>query len=133
MNRKVRLGPVAIFLAVIAVVLSTLAVLTQATSHADLVMAERYAAVTEIRYRLEEEGQRYLMQVDEAEKAGNFSADAVGAKQLDSGNISRVITDEGYKLTIEITEPENGKYEIVKWKISKEWNAEDPFSNIWKG
>lgn len=133
MNRKVRLGPVAIFLAVIAVVLSTLAVLTQATSHADLVMAERYAAVTEIRYRLEEEGQRYLMQVDEAEAAGNFSTDAVGADRLDSGNISRVIKDDGYKLTIEITEPANGKYEIVKWKISKEWNAEDPFSNIWKG
>lgn len=133
MSRKIRLGPVAVFLAVIAVVLSTLAVLTQATSHADLVMAERYAAVTEIRYRLEEEGQRYLMEVDAAEEAGGFSADAVGAEVLESGNISRVISDGGYRLTIEITEPSGGEYEIVKWKLNKEWSAEDPFSNIWKG
>lgn len=133
MSRKLRLGPVAIFLTVVAIVLATLAVLTQATSHADLVLAQRFANVTEIRYALEEEGQRYLMEVDEAVEAGDFSAESVGAETLDSGNISRVIEKDGYTLTIEITKPARGKYEIKEWKISREWTEEDPFDNIWQG
>ena len=56
MNHKIRLGPIAIFLAVIAVVLTSLATLTVATSRADMVLAERFAEVTAIRYELNAEG-----------------------------------------------------------------------------
>ena len=39
MNHKMRLGPIAIFLVVVAIILTTLATLTLATTNADKVMA----------------------------------------------------------------------------------------------
>ena len=54
---------------VIAIVLTTLAVLTLASSNADVVMAERFAGVTKIRYDLESEGYRFVQKADEALKS----------------------------------------------------------------
>ena len=163
MSHKIRLGPVAVFLSVVAVVLTTLAVLTIATSNADKVMAERFAKVTQIRYELENEGEKYLMAIDEAVapgaagsassgKSGKSSgigksgksagsntgpaslAQSLGAEVTDNNTIRKVIEKDGYELTIEITEPDGaGNYDISTWKITKKWNAEDPFGNIWQG
>ena len=71
MSRKIRLGPIAVFLAVVAVVLATLAVLTTATTNADKVLAERFAGVTQSRYALEAEGEKFLQQYDEQAKSGS--------------------------------------------------------------
>ena len=49
MQHKIRLGPIAVFLAVVTVVLTTLAILTTATTNADKVLAERFAEVTQTR------------------------------------------------------------------------------------
>ena len=57
---KIRLGPIAIFLVVVAIILTTLATLTLATTNADKVMAERFASVTAVRYELEAQGQQFL-------------------------------------------------------------------------
>ena len=41
---------------------------------------------------------------------------------------------DGYTLTIALTEPDaSGNYEISEWKITKQWNEDDPLNNIWKG
>ena len=134
MDHKIRLGPIAIFLTVVAVVLSTLAALTAATSGADRAMAERCAKVTQIRYELEDEGQKFVKTVDEEAAKGSVTAEAVGAEETLAGSLKHVIKKDGYSLTIILTEPEaSGEYEIKEWKITKEWNAEDPFQNIWQG
>lgn len=134
MDHKIRLGPVAVFLAVVAIVLSTLAVLTAATSNADRVMAERFAKVTQIKYELESEGEQFLQSVDEQAEKGRVDAEAVGAEKTLAGSLKRTFSKDGYELTVVISEPDDsGEYEIVEWKIIKEWNAEDPFRNVWQG
>lgn len=134
MSHKIRLGPIAVFLAVVAVVLTTLAILTTATTNADRVMAERFARVTEIRYELEAEGEKFLMEANEKAKAGKVDAKALGAEATESGALKKTIEKDGYKLTIELDGPDStGGYEVSTWKISKEWNAEDPFGNVWQG
>lgn len=134
MDHKIRLGPIAIFLTIVAIVLSTLAVLTAATAGADKVMAERFASVTQIRYELESEGEQYLQKIDGLAAEGKLTAEAAGAEKVLSGGLKKTITKSGYTLTIETTDPgESGKYEVTGWKITREWNAEDPFSNIWQG
>lgn len=134
MSHKIRLGPIAVFLAVVAVVLTTLAILTTATSNADRLMAERFARVTQIRYELEDEGNQYLMEVDEQAKKGRVAVASVDEELTDEGMLRKTIEKDGYVLEIEITKPDSaGNYDISKWKITKEWNAENPFGNIWQG
>ena len=134
MNRKIRLGPVAIFLTVVAIVLTTLAVLTQATSRADLVMAGRFAEVTEERYAIEEDGQRFLMEIDDKLSDGTFDAEEAGFERTEDGTLACTISRGGYDLRLVITEPDrSGNYKIKKWKIARQWNAPDPFGNVWQG
>ena len=78
MNHRTRLGPLAIFLAVVVMVITTMAVLTIATSNADRTMAKRFASVTQTRYQLEAD-------------------------------------------------------ELLEWKVSKLWKADDPVKDIWNG
>ena len=40
----------------------------------------------------------------------------------------------GYSITVVITEPDaSGNYELLEWKVSKLWNADDPVKDIWNG
>lgn len=121
---KIRLGPIAIFLVVVAIILTTLATLTLATTNADKVMAERFAAVTAVRYELEAQGQQFLRDYDEQAATGAIT-DADRNKTFENG---------GYTLEIEVSAPDAaGNYEIVKWDLKKDWNADDPYTHIWKG
>jgi hypothetical protein len=124
MNHRMRLGPIAIFLVVVAIILTTLATLTLATTNADKVMAERFAAVTSARYELEAEGQQFLRDFDEQVASGPVAIE------------DRHATFErgGYTLEIQISAPDaNGNYEIEQWDLKKNWKADDPFQHIWKG
>lgn len=124
MNHKLRLGPIAIFLVVVAIILTTLATLTLATTHADKVMAERFASVTSTRYELEAEGQQFLRDYD-AQAAAGAVTDADREKTIER---------DGYTLEIRVSAPDgNGGFEIEKWDLRKNWNADDPFTHIWKG
>ena len=124
MNHKMRLGPIAIFLVVVAIILTTLATLTLATTNADKVMAERFAAVTSARYELEAEGQQFIRDYDELAAAGAVT-DADGQATIEKN---------GYTLQIRVSQPDgNGNFEIEQWDLKKNWNADDPFTHIWKG
>ena len=124
MNHKMRLGPIAIFLVVVAIILTTLATLTLATTNADKVMAERFAAVTSARYELEAEGQQFIRDYDELA--------AVGA--VTDADRQATIEKNGYTLQIRVSQPDgNGNFEIEQWDLKKNWNADDPFTHIWKG
>ena len=124
MNHKMRLGPIAIFLVVVAIILTTLATLTLATTNADKVMAERFAAVTSARYELEAEGQQFIRDYDELATAGAVT----------DADRQATIEKNGYTLQIRVSQPDgNGNFEIEQWDLKKNWNADDPFTHIWKG
>ena len=124
MNHKMRLGPIAIFLVVVAIILTTLATLTLATTNADKVMAERFAAVTSARYELEAEGQQFIRDYDELAAAGAVT----------DAERQATIEKNGYTLQIRVSQPDgNGNFEIEQWDLKKNWNADDPFTHIWKG
>lgn len=124
MNHKMRLGPIAIFLVVVAIILTTLATLTLATTNADKVMAERFAAVTSARYELEAEGQQFLRDFDELASVGAVT----------DADRQATIEKNGYTLQIRVSQPDgNGNFEIEQWDLKKNWNADDPFTHIWKG
>ena len=134
MKHKIRLGPIAVFLAVVTVVLTMLAILSISTANADYVLAKRFARVTQIRYELEADGERFLQSFDEQAKSGSLSEGAIGAERTEAGNIAYSEEKEGYVLEIEVSEPgPDGKYDIRKWKIKKIWNTEDPFGDLWMG
>lgn len=134
MKHKVRLGPIAIFLTVVAMILVTMALLTVSTARADTALAQRFADVTKTRYALEAEGQKFLQKYDEQIVAGaEDPARAVDAEKTEKG-IEKTITADGYTLQIRVSAPDGeGNWEVTQWKINKEWNEEDPFGNVWKG
>ena len=140
MSTKIRLGPVAVFLTVVAAVLATLAILTFSTARADEVLAERFASVTQTRYALEADGNRFLAELGRApENAGTPGAaqDAAGriggASVLPDGGVRYTSERDGYTLTVEVRPAEAGEWQIDTWKITKEWEEEDPFDDLWLG
>ena len=125
MNHKIRLGPIAVFFTVIAAVLATLAILTVATSRADYVLAERFASVTQIRYGLEADGNRFLKELEE----GGMPQGAVSAED---GMITWETEKDGYMLTVAVQDTGDG-YAVRTWKIEKIWENENTGLDLWPG
>ena len=133
MTHRIRLGPMAVFLAIVSVVMATLAVLATATSKADHVMAERFASVTAERYNVAADGEKLMAEFDAQARAGSIDAEALGLTREDGGYRTQ-IGDKGYALIIALSEPDaNGKYTIKEWKITRQWEADDPMGNVWEG
>ena len=133
MTHKTRLGPIAIFLVIVAMVITTLAVLTVATSNADVTMAKRFTDITQIRYGLEAQGEEFLSYAESA-GGGSGPADYMdGVTETDNG-YEYTAEDGGYRLEVAVTRPDgNGRCEVTKWKLTKIWNASDPMNSIWPG
>ena len=128
MMRKIRLGPLAIFLVIVTMVITTLAVLTVATSNADITMARRFADVTKIRYGLEAEAEEFLSNVEAGGAAGMD-----GVAKTDNG-YEFTAENEGYRIEAAVSGPDaDGGYKVTKWKLTKIWNASDPMQSIWPG
>ena len=128
MMRKIRLGPLAIFLVIVTMVITTLAVLTVATSNADITMARRFADVTKIRYGLEAEAEEFLSNVEAGGAAGMD-----GVTKTDNG-YEFTAENEGYRIEAAVSGPDaDGGYKVTKWKLTKIWNASDPMQSIWPG
>ena len=125
MTHKIRLGPIAVFLVVVTIILTMLAVLTLATTNADRVMAERFAAITAVRYDLEAEGQQFVR---------DYNEKLADAKAISKDDRITSIEKNGYTLEIELSAPDSsGNFDILKWQMKKNWNADDPYQHIWKG
>ena len=123
MNRKIKLGPLAIFLAIITIILVMLALLNHTTANADVVLAERYAEVTQIKYDLEKEGAKFLKELD-----GGNPQDLVPLEGKD-GIYSHIIKNGDYSLTIDFTLEGDG-YQVKRWQIHKEWEETNQYENI---
>ena len=133
MNHKTRLGPFAIFLVVVTMVITTLAVLTVAASNADVTMAKRFADITQIRYGLEAQGEEFLSYAMEQE-GGRSLADGMNGVTRTGSGYEYTAEKGGYKLEVAVTGPDNtGGYEVTKWKLTKIWQGDDPMKSIWPG
>lgn len=132
MTHKTRLGPIAIFLVIVTMVITTLAVLTVATSNADVIMAKRFADITQIRYGLEAQGEEFLSYVESAD-ASNPADQMNGV--TDTGNgYEFTAEDGGYRLEVAVTRQDgSGRYEVTKWKLTKIWSGSDPMNSLWPG
>ena len=110
MNRApIRLGPMALLLAVIATCLSVLAILAFSTARADLSLAERYAGTVWTRYELEKQGMEFL------EDAGPGAE----AEFEEDGMTLRVALD--------------GDGNVCRWTMEKAWQQNDTIEDLWSG
>ena len=132
MTHKTRLGPIAIFLVIVTMVITTLAVLTVATSNADVIMAKRFADITQIRYGLEAQGEEFLSYVESADTSN--PADYMNGVTETGNGYEFTAEDGGYRLEVAVARQDGtGSYEVTKWKLTKIWSASDPMNSLWPG
>ena len=124
MNRPtVRLGPAALLLAVIAICLAILAILTFTTARADLRLAEKYADTVRARYALEGDGQKYMAEL---------AASPDTAPQADADGVIRVDMErDGYRLRIALEPDGTGGFRTVGWRHEKPWEQEQTIGDLW--
>lgn len=132
MTHKTRLGPIAIFLVIVTMVITTLAVLTVATSNADVIMAKRFADITQIRYGLEAQGEEFLSYVESVDTSN--PADYMNGVTETGNGYEFTAEDGGYRLEVAVARQDgSGNYEVTKWKLTKIWSASDPMNSLWPG
>ena len=131
----IKLGPVALLLTVITICLTVMAILTFSTANADRSMADMFASSTQIRYALEQEGQKFLQEADEALAEGKSLTDLPGTKTYEGGpdgSVEKVIEKDGYHLTVRLEPEEMNTCRVAAWSLDKEWK-ENQQINVWQG
>ena len=123
----IKLGPLALLLAVIAICLTILAFLSVTTGQADLRLAQRYADTVTERYALEAEGQQFFADVCEGR------APVSGQAEI-SGTLGSTAQETG-QLHLDYTLKKNAKgtYDITAWKFIRDWEENTGLDNIWTG
>lgn len=129
-RRQMRLGTVAVLFTVVVLCISVLAVLSVATVRADKAMAERYAQQVSERTDLENAGQRWLKEVDDALQTKGTALtqdDLPKGSSLDGGKISTVCVGNTRTLTIELElDFANSvpSYTILSWINTAQWEED---------
>ena len=129
----IKLGPLALLLAVISICMTTLGILTFTTSRADYVMAQKYAATVQCRYELEYQGQAFLQTVGDALEEGRTLAGLPDTETDDSGVTWKTIALEGNRLVIGLVPDAAEGYRGVNWRVTKEWNEDESMGSLWDG
>ena len=122
---RVKLGPLALLLAVICICLTTLALLNFSTAQADLRLAETFAETVRTRYVLETEGQELLASLDGAESLSGWDTDSNGVSW-------KLLEHEGFRLRIGLAR-DGGDWRVVSWTQEKEWEQDTHIANLWTG
>ena len=125
----IRLGPLALLMAVISICLTTLAILTYTTARADLRLAEKYAETVRTRYALEQQGQDFLRELSETDPADYGLTDW----ERDAAGIYRtVLKQDGARLSIGFR-PEGEGYALVSWQHGRDWTEDEDIGELWDG
>ncbi|MBQ3273768.1 MAG: hypothetical protein IJH51_00560 [Christensenellaceae bacterium] len=130
MTDRIKLGPLAIFIVIVAIIMTVLALLTFATARADYATAEKYADVTQIKYELDRMGSEYMMDLDSTLKNGGSIMLMDGAERQGRDLYRHVESIGDYELTIDFS-VKGGSYEIKRWKITRVWQEDDSMGNLW--
>ena len=130
MRKKIRLGPFAVFIAVITIILSMLAILSLSTAHADETLAKRYAEVTQIKYELERRGSVFLYEL-EGEALPESLSGRENVQQKEDGTWAYTDSAGSYSLEI-VFEIKDGACHVIKQNIRRTWEEEETFLNVWQ-
>ena len=130
MSDRVKLGPLVIFIVIVAIIMTVLALLTFATAKADSATADRYAEVTKIKYALDKAGSEYMMDLDETLKSGGSIMLMDGADQQGRDLYRHTESIGDYELTIDFS-VSGDSYDIKRWKITRVWQEDDSMGNLW--
>ena len=124
-HTPIKLGPLALLLAVICICLTTLAMLNYSTAKADMRLAEKFADTVSTRYALEREGQELLASLGDRAPDGSWEKDADGAYW-------RVLERDGFKLRIGLRSGGAGN-EIINWTQEHVWEHDELIDDLWPG
>lgn len=116
----VKLGPLALLLTVIAICMTTLALLTFTTARADASLAEKYADTVKTRYELEVEGREFV---------AGLSDDPESAE----GVIEKTFEKNGSLLHVSVEFDGEGNYRVLSWRHEKRWVENEEIGNLWDG
>ena len=126
----IKLGPLALLLAVISICLTTLAILTFTTARADLRLAQKYAETVSTRYELEREGQEFLRELSETDSADyslmDWERDASGVDWEE-------FSSDGATLRIGFKPSRDTGYQVVSWRHEKGWMEDESIGTLWDG
>lgn len=127
-----RLGPLALVLTIISICVTTMGILTYTTAEADWRLAQKYADTVGKNYNLEREGQQFLQQFSDALSTTQkgLPADVTIDEQ---GVIWKQFTQGNSSLSVGLVLREEHSYEIVSWKIEKQWELDQKQENLWMG
>lgn len=133
----IKLGPLAILLAVISICMTVLGILSFTTARADLSLAKRYGDTVSRRYELEAEGQAFLGEVHRAlEESGENQKDLTSLEGVEIGEdgvIRKVMTKDSFTLTVGILPDEKEGIRIVDWSMERSWEPNEDIGNLWPG
>ena len=123
----VKLGPLALLLAVISICMTTLAILTFSTGMADRSLAEKYAGTVRERYDLEREGQTFLSEISDDLDQGLFVLPDA------DGLIHHEITEGTATLSIAIRPTGRSGFTVADWRLERKWEEDTAMGNLWDG
>ena len=126
----IKLGPLALLLAVVSICLTTLAILTFATARADLRLAEKYADTVSTRYALERQGQEFLRELSETDRA---DWGLMGWEPDADGVCRERFEQDGTVLEVGFRSKGGRGCEVVSWRIEKNWTEDDSIGELWDG
>ena len=129
----IRLEPLMLLLVVASICVATLGILSIVTANVDLRIARRYANLIKTRYALETEGQIFLCEMEEAMFSGKIPSPLHGINMNADGVIWKEIQKEDYRLTTGVRIEEDGKLNVICWRIEKIWEAETGMGDLWNG
>ena len=126
----IKLGPLALLLAVISICLTTLAILTFTTARADLRLAVKYAETVRIRYALEQQGQEFLQTLSGTDPADyglmDWERDRDGVYWTE-------FEQDGATLRIGFRPDHDTGYTLLSWRQEKGWVEDDSIVTLWNG
>lgn len=128
----IKLGPLALLLAVISICMTTLGILAFATARADWSLAEAYADTVRIRYGLEAQGQQFLCTAQEMVLSGTGLEGLPDTETDEAGVVWKVLTEGEYGLRIGIAADGDTGIRVVAWRMEKEWELDEDM-NLWDG
>lgn len=129
----IRLGPLALLLAVISICMTTLGILAFTTARADLGLAQKYADTVQGRYALEYEGQDFLRLAGDAVAEGGELEALANTEKDEDGVIWKTVARDETSLVIGLVPDQDRGYNVVSWRIIKIWNADEGMGSLWDG
>ena len=131
-HTPIKLGPLAILLAVVSICMATLGILAFSTARADWSLAREHADTVRVRYGLEAQGQRFLQAAAEALEKGAGLESLEDAWMDEEGIYWHTFTEGAFGLQVGIRQGEEGDLQVVSWKIHREWEPDEDL-NLWPG